>query len=126
MDITLVLEGRSVRIHSVAPGSAAYGLGIRPGDRLTHVGGMPVCNGAQAESTWLDKHVTGRDDLTIWRDSEVLCIPVPTNATLRCLVATPETQWTLVPEIADIDLRTPVDELLSQQMLEPARRIGAA
>ncbi|MEI6373399.1 MAG: PDZ domain-containing protein [Actinomycetes bacterium] len=126
MDITVVLEERSVRVHSAAPGSAAYSLGIRAGDRLTHVGGIPVCNAFQAEATWREQHVRGRDDLTIWRDSEVLCIPVPTNATLRCLVVTPETHWTLVPEIPDIDLRTPVDELLAQQMLEPARRAGAA
>jgi len=127
MDITVVLEERSVRVHSAAPGSAAYSLGIRAGDRLTHVGGIPVCNAFQAEATWREQHVMGRDDLTIWREGDILSLPVPAGASLSCFVVAPEPRWHYTSDVAAIDLRNPVDEMVAQQQYQPpATRAGAA
>ena len=77
MDFGIEFETRSVQVAAVAQGSPAHGLGIRPGDRLTHLAGMPVCNRDQVAATWLIRHEGCGDHLTVWRDGEVLTLQIP-------------------------------------------------
>ena len=77
MDFGIEFETRSVQVAAVAPGSPAHGLGIRPGDRLTHLAGMPVCNRDQIAATWLIRDQGSGDHLTVWRDGEVLILQIP-------------------------------------------------
>ena len=76
MDFGIAFEHRSVRITAVEPGSPASALGLREGDRLTHVGGIPVCNRDQIAATWLMLDDLPRDDITVLRRREVIRIPI--------------------------------------------------
>lgn len=77
MDFGIEFETRSVQVAAVAHGSPAHELGIRPGDRLTHLAGMPVCNRDQVAATWLIRHEGCGDHITVWRDGEVLTHQIP-------------------------------------------------
>jgi len=76
MDFGIVFEHRSVRICTVDPDSPAGRMGLRRGDRLTHIGGIPVCNRDQIAATWLMLGDLPRDDITVLRKREVLRIPI--------------------------------------------------
>jgi len=70
MDFGVVFEPRSVLVAHVESGSLADSLGIRPGERLTHLNAIPVCNPDQLAAMWRDRQ-PGRATLSVWRDGQV-------------------------------------------------------
>lgn len=116
MDFGIVFEPRSVQVAHVESGSLADSVGIRPGDRVTHLNAIPLCNPDQLAAMWRDRQ-PGRATLSVWSDGQIRAVDLPDLPDLPDRL-----EFTERPLGSVISLRGEVDELV---LVDSRRRVMA-